>query len=148
MQDFSSYFLRMLNYLSTISFWDVIDILIVAYLFYKVIDLVRKTSSYNLAKGILLLLIFLWLSGPSVFNLTMINFILRKAVEIGLIALVIIFQPELRKLLSRMGSKDFYGISDNEQGRIRHNADGFGLRADVKNKDRRAYHLRAQHEAQ
>jgi len=47
MQDFSSYFLRMLNYLSTISFWDVIDILIVAYLFYKVIDLVRKTSSYN-----------------------------------------------------------------------------------------------------
>lgn len=100
----------MLNYLSTISFWDVIDILIVAYLFYKVIDLVRKTSSYNLAKGILLLLIFLWLSGPSVFNLTMINFILRKAVEIGLIALVIIFQPELRKLLSRMGSKDFYGI--------------------------------------
>lgn len=110
MQDFSSYFLRMLNYLSTISFWDVIDILIVAYLFYKVIDLVRKTSSYNLAKGILLLLIFLWLSGPSVFNLTMINFILRKAVEIGLIALVIIFQPELRKLLSRMGSKDFYGI--------------------------------------
>ena len=40
----------------------------------------------------------------------MINFILRKAVEIGLIALVIIFQPELRKLLSRMGSKDFYGI--------------------------------------
>ena len=110
MQDFSSYFLRILNYLSTISFWDIVDILIVAFLFYKVIDLVRKTSSYNLAKGILLLLIVLWLSGPSVFNLTMINFILRKTVEIGLIALVIIFQPELRKLLSKMGSKDFYGI--------------------------------------
>ena len=110
MQDFSGYFLRILNYLSTISFWDIVDILIVAFLFYKVIDLVRKTSSYNLAKGILLLLIVLWLSGPSVFNLTMINFILRKTVEIGLIALVIIFQPELRKLLSKMGSKDFYGI--------------------------------------
>ncbi len=110
MQDVSNYFLRMLNYLSTISFWDVVDILIVAFLFYKVIDLVRKTSSYNLAKGILVLLVVLWLSGPSVFNLTMINFILRKAVEIGLIALVIIFQPELRKLLSKMGSKNFYGI--------------------------------------
>ena len=110
MQDFSSYFLRTLNYLSTISVWDVLDILIVAYLFYKVIDLVRKTSSYNLAKGILVLLILLWLSGPSVLNLTMINFILRKTVEIGLIALVIIFQPELRKLLAKMGSKNFYGI--------------------------------------
>lgn len=100
----------MVNYLSTISFWDVVDILIVAYLFYKVLELVRKTSSYNLAKGLLVLLIVLWLSGPSVFNLTMINFILRKAFEIGFIALVIIFQPELRKLLSKMGSRNFYGI--------------------------------------
>ena len=102
--------MRMLNYLSTISFWDVVDILIVAYLFYKVIELVRKTSSYNIAKGILILLIVLWLSGPSVLDLTMINFILRKAVEIGLIALVIIFQPELRKFFSRMGSKNLSGI--------------------------------------
>lgn len=100
----------MINYLATISVWDVVDILIVAYLFYKVIDLVRKTSSYNLAKGIFVLLVALWLSGPSLLNLTMINFILRKTVEIGFIALVIIFQPELRKLLSKVGSRDFYGI--------------------------------------
>ena len=79
------------------------DILIVAYLIYKVISLVRKTSSYNLAKGLLVLLIALWLSG--IFKLTMINYVLRKAVEIGLIALVIIFQPELRKLLAKMGSR-------------------------------------------
>lgn len=110
MQEISGYFSTMVNYLSTISFWDVVDILIVAYLFYKVLELVRKTSSYNLAKGLLVLLIVLWLSGPSVFNLTMINFILRKAFEIGFIALVIIFQPELRKLLSKMGSRNFYGI--------------------------------------
>lgn len=110
MQEISGYFSRMANYLSTISVWDVIDILIVAYLFYKVLELVRKTSSYNLAKGLLVLIIVLWLSGPSVFNLTMINFLLRKTFEIGLIALVIIFQPELRKLLSKMGSRNFYGI--------------------------------------
>lgn len=100
----------MINYLATISVWDVVDILIVAYLFYKVIDLVRKTSSYNLAKGIFVLLVALWLSGPSLLNLTMINFILRKTVEIGFIALVIIFQPELRKLLSKIGNRNFYGI--------------------------------------
>lgn len=98
----------MLNYISTIGFWDAVDILIVAYLFYKVIDLVRKTSSYNLAKGILFLLIAMFLSGVA--HLTMINYILKKAVEIGLIALVIIFQPELRKLLAKMGSQNLYGI--------------------------------------
>ena len=98
----------MLNYISTIGFWDAVDILIVAYLFYKVIDLVRKTSSYNLAKGIFFLLIAMFLSGVA--HLTMINYILKKTVEIGLIALVIIFQPELRKLLAKMGSQNLYGI--------------------------------------
>lgn len=108
MQELSSYFIRMLNYISTIGFWDVVDILIVAYLFYKVIDLVRKTSSYNIAKGILFLLVAILIS--DVAHLTMINYILKKTVEIGLIALVIIFQPELRKLLAKMGSQNLYGI--------------------------------------
>ena len=96
------------NLISTIGFADVVDILIVAYLIYKVIDLIRKTSSYNLARGLLVLLIALWLSG--MFKLAMINYLLRKAVDIGLIALVIIFQPELRKLLAKMGSRNFYGF--------------------------------------
>ena len=96
------------NLISTIGFTDIVDILIVAYLIYKVIDLIRKTSSYNLARGLLVLLIALWLSG--MFKLAMINYLLRKAVDIGLIALVIIFQPELRKLLAKMGSRNFYGF--------------------------------------
>lgn len=96
------------NLISTIGFADIVDILIVAYLIYKVIDLIRKTSSYNLARGLLVLLIALWLSG--MFKLAMINYLLRKAVDIGLIALVIIFQPELRKLLAKMGSRNFYGF--------------------------------------
>ena len=108
MQELSSYFIRMLNYISTIGFWDVIDILIVAYLFYKVIDLVRKTSSYNIAKGIFFLLIAIFLSGVA--HLTMINYILKKTIELGFIAVVIIFQPELRKLLAKMGSQNLYGL--------------------------------------
>ena len=96
------------NLISTIGFADIVDILIVAYLIYKVIDLIRKTSSYNLARGLLVLLIALWLSG--MFKLAMINYLLRKAVDIGLIALVIIFQPELRKRLAKMGSRNFYGF--------------------------------------
>lgn len=104
--DVIGFFESKLNYLLTMSFGDIVDIIIVAFLIYKLIDLIRKTSSYNLAKGLLVILIALWLSGE--FHLTMINYLLRKMVEIGLIALVIIFQPELRKLLSKLGSKEFY----------------------------------------
>lgn len=108
MHGVARFFQGMGSLISTIGPADIVDIIIVAYLIYKVIGLIRKTSSYNLAKGLLVLLIALWLSG--VFNLTMINYLLRKAVEIGLIALVILFQPELRKLLAKMGTRNFYGF--------------------------------------
>ena len=90
------------NYLLTIRVSDFIDIIIVAYLIYKAIWFLRKTNSFNLAQGLLVLLVVLWLS--EVFKLTMINNLLRKAVELGLIALLILFQPELRRILERMGS--------------------------------------------
>ena len=90
------------NYLLTIRISDFIDIIIVAYLIYRAIWFLRKTNSYNLAQGLLILLAVLWLS--EVFRLTMINNLLRKAVELGLIALLILFQPELRRILERMGS--------------------------------------------
>lgn len=91
------------NYLKTMGIADFIDIIIVAYLLYNSIWLVRRNSFNNLAKGILVFLAALWLSG--MFGLTMINFLLRKAFELGLIALLILFQPELRRLLERAGSR-------------------------------------------
>ncbi len=108
MQATANFISSKLHYISIIGFWDIVDILIVAYLIYKIIDLIRKTSSYSVAKGLLILLLVLWLS--SALNLTMINWILKKAVDIGLIALVILFQPELRKLLSKVGTKSFWGL--------------------------------------
>ena len=90
------------SYIRTIGVSDAIDILIVAYLIYKTIEIVRRTNSKNVARAILLLLVVLVLS--YLFGLTMINYLLRKAMELGLIALVVLFQPELRRLLERMGS--------------------------------------------
>ena len=90
------------NYLSTIRISDAVDILIVTFLIYKAIWFVRRTNSYNLAKGLILILVALWLS--DIFKLTMINSLLKRAVELGLIALLILFQPELRRVLERMGS--------------------------------------------
>ena len=95
-------FTQAINVISTIGLADLIDILIVAYLIYKAIWFVRRTNSYNLARGILLLLVVLGLS--EIFQLHMLSFLLRKAMELGLIALVILFQPELRRVLERMGS--------------------------------------------
>ncbi len=95
------------SYIKTIGFWDAIDILIVAYLIYQAIYFVRRTNSRNVARGILLLVVMLILS--YMLGLTMLNFLLRRAMELGLIALVILFQPELRRALERVGS----GFSSN-----------------------------------
>lgn len=93
---------RSTSYLMTIGLADFIDILIVAYIIYKAIGFVRRTNMYNLAKGLVLFVIVLWLSDVLGFNV--INFILRNALELGLMALLILFQPEIRRLLESMGS--------------------------------------------
>ncbi len=90
------------------SFSDILDILIVAFLIYTAISLIRRTNSSRVARGIVILVVALWVSG--LLKLTMINYLLRKMLELGLIALVILFQPELRRLLERMGSGNFSAI--------------------------------------
>ena len=102
MSNFIDSILNAINYIKTIGIGDVLDILIVAFLIYELFALIRKTNTIRVAKGILVMLFILWLSG--VLRLTMINFLLRKAVELGLIAIVILFQPELRRLLEKVGS--------------------------------------------
>ena len=101
MEAVTSVFVTAFNGIKTMGITDLLDVIIVAYLIYKVIWFVRRTNSYNLAKGVALILIALGLS--YIFQLTMINFLLRRTVELGLIALVVHFQPELRRLLERMG---------------------------------------------
>ena len=94
-----------LSYIRTIGVADAVDILIVSYLIYKAISIVQKTSSKNVARGILLLSFVFILS--YIFKLTMLNYFMRRAMELGLIALVILFQPELRRMLERFGSSFF-----------------------------------------
>ena len=93
------------NFLSTMGLADVLDIVLVAFLIYKFIGLIRKTNSSNIAMGVALIVLSFILS--EVMGLTVINFILRSALELGLIALVILFQPELRRFLERVGSGRF-----------------------------------------
>ena len=82
---------------------DFIDIIIVAFMIYYVIQFVLKTNLHNLTFGIVLLVVALMLS--TLFGLKMISTLLQKAFELGLLAIVIIFQPELRNLLERLGKR-------------------------------------------
>lgn len=91
-----------LNYLRLVHITDIIDIGIMAFIIYKLILLVRRSSSGQVAKGVMLILAALWAS--SLLQLSTVNFFLGKMVEWGVLALVILFQPEIRKFLEQMGS--------------------------------------------
>lgn len=84
-----------------IGIFDIIDILIMAFIIYKLIMLIRRTSSGAVAKGVLVFIVVLWAS--SLIGLNTFNFLLSKLVELGGVALVVIFQPEIRRFLEQMG---------------------------------------------
>ena len=88
--------------LSSLQVTDIIDILIVAFLIYKGFSLIRRTNSTNLARGLFVLLAMFALA--AILKLKMLLFLLRRTFELGLIALVVLFQPELRRLFERLGS--------------------------------------------
>ena len=92
----------MLVFAQTVRVTDVLDVILVAYLIYRLMLLVSRTSTANVAKAIVLLVVMLWVSG--LLRLYVVNFILGRALELGFLALVVIFQPELRKLLEQLGS--------------------------------------------
>ncbi|MBR3933707.1 MAG: diadenylate cyclase CdaA [Clostridia bacterium] len=84
---------------------DIIDIAIVAFVIYHGIKLVKETRASQLIKGIIALMIFSQISEALNFN--SVNFILDNTLQLGLIALLIVFQPELRRTLEKVGSTNF-----------------------------------------
>ena len=93
---------KALEYVRLISVFDVVDMLLVAFGIYHLIRFVRKGRTGQVAKAILIIAVAVAIS--NILNLRVVSFILNYAVELGLIALVIIFQPEIRRFLERMGS--------------------------------------------
>ncbi len=80
---------------------DLIDILLISYLIYKTIKIVRETRAEQLVKGIVLLAISYVLA--NIFQLTTMSFLLKNIFQIGIIALIVLFQPELRRVLEKVG---------------------------------------------
>jgi diadenylate cyclase len=96
------------NYIQMVKITDILDIAIIAFLIYKIITFTVKTNTARGFKGILLIIIAMWMS--SLLKLNVINFLLGKTMELGILAIIILFQPELRRILERVGSGKMFNI--------------------------------------
>ena len=88
--------------LKTMQWQDVLDILLVTYLIYRVVLLVRSTSAIRIAKGFVAILVVSALTQMT--KLWTVHFLLSQVLAVGLLALVILFQPELRRMMDHLGS--------------------------------------------
>ena len=94
---------QIIGTVKAIGVWDILDIVIVAVLIYQVIKLIRETRAMQLAKGLILLLLLYFVA----YNLNMktVRFIMQNVVatiSVGIIAVIVVFQPELRRMLEHV----------------------------------------------
>lgn len=105
-----------LSDIQNITIWSVVDILVVAFIFYKGYMLIKETRAEQLLKGILLILVLIPIS--YILKLDILYFILSKTITIGVIAVIIIFQPEIRRGLEHIGRStfdDFHIVQTDEE---------------------------------
>lgn len=122
----NNFFGTAISIVKTASIFDIVDILLVAFIIYKCIKLVKETRAEQLLKGILLFVVAYYLS--SVLNLKTMSFILNSIIQFGVIALIVVFQPELRSALEHLGRSSVGGFrlfqpnDDSEKARRTENA--------------------------
>ena len=83
----------------------IVDIAIVIFLLYCFLKMVKGSRAWQLIKGIVLFVIATWVSG--LLNLKILNWILTGIMNLGVIAIIVIFQPELRRALEQLGTNKF-----------------------------------------
>ena len=108
------FFQNLLYQVPSIGISDIVDILVVSIIFYSLLRLIRSTSAARVARAILLLLAITLLT--DVLNLYTLNWLLNKILEVGAIALIIVFQPELRRALERVGAQLHFHLLSSESG--------------------------------
>lgn len=114
MKEIQEFFTELNKSLLSFGLTDLIDILVVAGLIYYVIKLIWNTSARRIAWAIVILLLATLLTDLA--NLHTVNYLLNRVLQLGFVALVIVFQPELRRLLERVGGstsnvKNLFGLN-------------------------------------
>ena len=103
-------------YIPRITWTDIIEIVIIAFVIYNVMVWIKNTKAWVLLKGIIIVVIFALIA--YILNLKTILWIAGKTISVGIIALVIIFQPELRRALEQLGRKKIlFGLFKFNDGR-------------------------------
>ena len=113
MDSIINFFRDVLAMLPTIKFMDIIDILLVTFVLYTLIMMIQTTGAARIVKSIVLMLALAVVT--KLLNMYLMSFLLDRVLEIGLIALVIMFQPELRRMLEKIGSKSFREMLSTKQ---------------------------------
>lgn len=103
------------DFIRLIGISDIIDMAIVAFIAYHLTNWLRQTRAIQLVKGILLIFIIMAISDFA--NLTALNYIINTLVQVGMFAVVVIFQPELRNLLESIGRSNVSKIMDFTKGK-------------------------------
>lgn len=96
---------NIINAVKNISFLNLVDVFVVSYMFYKGYMLMKETRAEQLLKGILFILLLIPIS--YLLGLTMVYTILSKTITIGVLSIIIIFQPEIRRALEHLGRTAF-----------------------------------------
>ena len=124
-----SFWNQFLYVLTSIRIFDIIDILVIAYLIYKGIGFLRETRAGQLVKGIVVLLVAYALA--QWFELTVLKWLLTLVVDSAIIALAVIFQPELRRMLEKVGQTriSHAQIYDSETEKLNRCIDDIGKAA-------------------
>ena len=113
-----------LSVISTFKFTDVIDVVILTYVIYLLLKLIRETRAGQLVKGIMLLVAGYFIS--IAFELKVVSYLLEKTLSMGVLAMIVLFQPELRRALEKAGRTKFgirlFGLGqDNDEMKQRWN---------------------------
>jgi diadenylate cyclase len=101
----TEFFKVLFDSIKTISPFSILDIIVVSYIFYKAYMLIRETRAVQLLKGIMLILILIPVS--KILKLNTLYWILSKTITIGVLSIIIIFQPEIRRALEHLGRSAF-----------------------------------------
>ena len=104
------------SHLNSIQIADILDIILVAFVIYTIIPVFRSTGTMRIARVVVVILVIAWLT--DVAKLHTLNFLLNQFLSIGLLALIILFQPELRRMLDHLSSvrlRKFLGAQKPEQ---------------------------------
>ena len=106
--DLSNFFTSAASIINTIEIGDILDVLIMTFVIYQVLMIAKKSRMNQLLKGLLLLFVFYVISAQ--LGLKTVVFLLNNLLQFGFIAVIVVFQPEIRRMLEQMGRTSIFSL--------------------------------------